>query len=56
MTREKARYAIFNLAKQGYCNHFVCACVCVCVCVYVCVSVCVCVFSCVRVEVIHGTL
>ena len=27
-----------NLAKQGYCNHFVC--LCVCVCVSVCVSLC----------------
>ena len=27
---------IFNLAKQGYCNHFVCLCVCVSVCVSVC--------------------
>ena len=48
---------IFNLAKQGYCNHFVCLCVCVSVCVCVsCVCVCLCVFPCVRVEVIHGTL
>ena len=22
---------LVNLAKQGYCNHFVCLCVCVCV-------------------------
>ena len=35
---------VFNLAKQGYCNHFVCLCVCLCV------------FPCVRIEVIHGTL
>ena len=39
---------IINLAKQGYCIHFVCVCVCVCVCVSV--------FPCVQVEVIHGTL
>ena len=31
---------LVNLAKQGYCNHFVCLCV----------------FPCVHVEVIHGTL
>ena len=43
---KKARYAIFNLARQGYCNH----------CLSVYIYLCVCVFPCVRVEVIHDTL
>ena len=41
--KSKVLYAVIhivNLAKQGYCNHFVCLCVCLCVCVSVCVSVC----------------